>query len=210
MTISQKPWLVAAGLSLIAAVAVAWTSGPVGEGGEKAAAKEATAAKVIVPFYGNKECPFSGNPVDEGNSISHDGESIYFCCKDCKAMGAKDPASAHAKAYAKKNSVGNKTCPISGRPIDAAKAKTVSFQGQEAEVCCGGCVSKFDAAPALNLTKATHPDAKVVNTACPIMDGDADPNVHAVYKNHIVQFCCAGCIKPMIESPEETLAAAMK
>jgi YHS domain-containing protein len=45
--------------------------------------------------------------------------------------------------------VGNRTCPISGEKIDAAKIKpaTVEFEGKVYNLCCAGCLDEFNKVP---------------------------------------------------------------
>jgi YHS domain-containing protein len=40
----------------------------------------------------------------------------------------------------------NKSCPVSGKDIDASQ--TSKHKGQEVAFCCGKCKAKFDADPA--------------------------------------------------------------
>jgi YHS domain-containing protein len=45
----------------------------------------------------NTTCPMSGKPVADGKFADHDGIRVHFCCDDCPAAFAKDPAAAFAK-----------------------------------------------------------------------------------------------------------------
>lgn len=40
---------------------------------------------------------------------------------------------------------GNKTCPVTGEPID--NASTCSFEGKNVNFCCPSCVNKFEKNP---------------------------------------------------------------
>ncbi|MGE3174174.1 MAG: c-type cytochrome domain-containing protein [Planctomycetota bacterium] len=40
----------------------------------------------------NATCPVSGKPVTPGNELLHDGLRLGFCCADCRATFAADPA----------------------------------------------------------------------------------------------------------------------
>jgi YHS domain-containing protein len=43
-------------------------------------------------------------------------------------------------------------------------------------------------------------------TTCPIMGMAIDKNVYTQYEGKKVYFCCAGCEKPFLESPEKYLS----
>jgi hypothetical protein len=45
----------------------------------------------------NTTCPMSGKPVADGKFADHDGIRVRFCCDDCPAAFAKDPAAVFAK-----------------------------------------------------------------------------------------------------------------
>lgn len=62
--------------------------------------KEATAdpAAALVAAYptatpvGNTTCPISGNPVEDGNAITWQGQEVGMCCPKCAPKFQKDPA----------------------------------------------------------------------------------------------------------------------
>lgn len=110
----------------------------------KAAIAEATGKAV------NSKCPFSGKPVDTAITFTHEGQTIAVCCDKCEAKAKKDPAAAAAKVTA--DTASNDKCPVSGKPVDAAKVVKIE---QEIGFCCDKCKAKFDKDPAAVLKKAS-------------------------------------------------------
>jgi len=39
----------------------------------------------------NEACPVTGQPIDAGQFVEHEGRRVAFCCKKCKAQFEKDP-----------------------------------------------------------------------------------------------------------------------
>jgi mono/diheme cytochrome c family protein len=61
-----------------------------------AAEREAQAPKPV-----NEKCPVADKPVDPAVFVLREGRAIAFCCEDCKAKFAADPAKFEAKLPAK-------------------------------------------------------------------------------------------------------------
>ena len=55
----------------------------------------------------------------------------------------------------------NKTCPLSGKPINAKFV--VAYQGQKIALCCGDCCKKFAADPGAFIAKVPEFKAVVAN-----------------------------------------------
>ena len=158
---------------------------------------------VTVPFLGNEKCPVTGRPVDKTKSVKHEGQTVWFCCGDCRKAGKEKPAAMVAKAYAKPVAVKNEKCPVSGQPIAEGKGKVVTFQGKQVRVCCGKCEKAFPKAPKVHLAKALNPKLKDAgNELCPIMNKPVKDDEFVVYKNKIVKICCPGCDKKLEANPK--------
>jgi len=96
-------------------------------------------AGLLLAGAANKNCPFSGKPVNADKSAK-----VGLCCNNCagKATKALAEGGKAAKGFLKKvkadNEGGdtvNKSCPFSGKAIKATV--TVGF-------CCGNCLGKFN------------------------------------------------------------------
>ena len=100
----------------------------------------------------------------------------------------------------------NATCPMSGRPINAAYVRP--YQGKVVGFCGPGCAAAWDKAPdakratiAAKAAAAKAPAGPVgvyANTRCPMMGSKIDPkrltaNLTRTHNGKKVGFCCAGC-----------------
>lgn len=89
-------------------------------------------------------CPISGKPIDKSVFTEQSGEKVYFCCADCKAKFADDPAAYHAKLEA--SYTYQTKCPVMGGDIDPASYSDLPT-GERVYFCCKGCDSKLRSDP---------------------------------------------------------------
>jgi len=104
----------------------------------------------------NKKCPVSGKDVNKEKTSDYEGQTIGFCCDDCKGKFDKEPAKyiGKVKEFKKKKAEVeeirfddpiNKKCPITGKDIVAGR--TAEYEKQTIGFCCKDCVDKFEADP---------------------------------------------------------------
>lgn len=94
----------------------------------------------------NATCPVSGEPVDLAQTSVFQGQTVAFCCANCKAKFDAEPAKFAAKLGIEvKAAPINDKCPVSGEPVDPAH--TSVYEGKVVGFCCGNCKKKFDADP---------------------------------------------------------------
>lgn len=170
-------------------------------------------AKVIVPFFGNEKCPMSGKAVNKEKSLEVDGQRVYFCCKDClakaKSSSKADQSALVATAYKEVKAVGNKTCPVSGKAIEAGKGKEETWEGHKVTLCCPNCEKAFQKEPMVVLTIATYGCTDLKNAKCPVQtDQAAGGDNLVVYKGQLVRLCCDDCPKDFAKEPDKFLKAA--
>ncbi|MEE8469274.1 MAG: hypothetical protein V3T22_12510 [Planctomycetota bacterium] len=70
---------------------------------EKASGDPAAAIVAAYPEatpLGNANCPISGDPVEDGESITWQGQEVGLCCPMCVKGFEKDPDASIAKALA--------------------------------------------------------------------------------------------------------------
>ncbi|MBI4581178.1 MAG: YHS domain-containing protein [Planctomycetes bacterium] len=99
---------------------------------------------------------------------------------------------------------GQATCPLSGKPVDAGVS--TEYEGQKVLFCCKGCAEKFKADPMKHMPavyKQVYPQR--VQTECPVMGGEIDPDVSTLHNGERVYFCCKGCDKKFAASAEKYL-----
>jgi YHS domain-containing protein len=180
---------------------------------QAAPAGDAKKAEVIVPFFGNEKCPMSGKAVNHEKSLEVDGQRVYFCCKDClakaKSSSKADQSALVASAYKEVKAVGNKTCPVSGKAIEAGKGKEETWQGHKVTLCCPNCEKAFQKEPMVVLTIATYGCTDLKNAKCPVQnDQAAGADNLVVYKGQLVRLCCDDCPRDFAKEPDKFLKAA--
>lgn len=181
--------------------------------GQAAPAGDAKKGEVIVPFFGNEKCPSTGKAVNHEQSLEVDGQRVYFCCKDClakaKAAPKADQAKLVASAYKEVKAVGNKTCPVSGKAIEAGKGKEETWQGHKVTLCCPNCEKAFQKEPMVVTTIATYGCTDLKNAKCPVQtDQAAGADNVVVYKGKLIRLCCDDCPKDFAKDPEKFFKAA--
>lgn len=123
----------------------------------------------------NAKCPVSGKDVDPAAVSVYKGQTIGFCCMNCKAkFDAKpedligkvaefkapppkpEPKKEEPKKEEKKDDKKaiNTKCPLSGKDVDASA--TSVYKSQTIAFCCGNCKGKFDAEPAKYIAKVAE------------------------------------------------------
>jgi YHS domain-containing protein len=176
------------------------------EGSDKQADKaKAGGEKVVVPFFGNSNCP-CGKPADHDKFVEAEGQKIYVCSDACGAALSKDTKGAIAKAYPNAVAVTSKGCATCGKAVEAGKAKEATFQGHKVQLCCDNCVGDFKKDPALFIVKATWPDAKDAKNATDPIDGKpVAAGVVAILKNHIIHFSTAKNVAAFEKDPNPSM-----
>jgi YHS domain-containing protein len=161
--------------------------------------------KVIVPFFGNANCP-CGKAADHDKSVDADGQKIYVCSDACATEIKKDPKAALAKAYPTPTNVTSKGCATCGKAIEAGKGKDATFQGRKVQLCCDNCVGEFKKDPVMYIVKVTWPDAKDAKNAADPIDGKpVEAGVVAIAKNHIVHFSSAKNVAAFEKDPAPSM-----
>jgi YHS domain-containing protein len=132
-----------------------------------------------VAFAGQKTCPVTGaalagaaHPV----AVNYQAETIYVCCQGCAAKVRLNPAPYLAKVRAERAGGalpqaaalplgGQKTCPVTGEPLDPSSAVAVTARGQTIYVCCQGCAAKVNRNPEPYLAKVAAERATLVSAS---------------------------------------------
>ena len=124
----------------------------------------------------NAKCPVSGKDVDPAAVSVYKGQTIGFCCMNCKAKfdakpedligkvaefkapepkpePKKEEPKKEEKKDDKKKAINTK-CPLSGKDVDVAAVSV--YKSQTIAFCCGNCKGKFDAEPAKYIAKVAE------------------------------------------------------
>ncbi len=117
-------------------------------------------------------------------------------------VSAAGPAAAPTKAKAQSVLVQYpiEVCPISGEKLKKPVIKTI--EGREVRFCCPSCVSAFEADTKAGFAKL---DSLIIAretphyplTTCLVSGGklgEMGPPHDMVFNNHLIRFCCSGCV----------------
>lgn len=124
---------------------------------------------------------------------------------------AEEPAPAVADAAKYPLTV----CPISGEKLgEMSEAVVKEYDGREVKFCCKNCVGTFekDLKSSFKILDekiiAAEKDSYPLKTC--VISGEAlggmGDAVNYMYKNQLVKFCCANCIKTFEKDPGKYLA----
>ena len=123
----------------------------------------ATAPGGVPPSFGGQTtCPVTGAALATAKgpvAVTVGGETIFVCCAGCAAKVRRDPEPYLAKVRAERAGRtpaapallpvataqplgGQKTCPVTGEPLDPTSAVAVDAGGRTIYVCCAGCAAK--------------------------------------------------------------------
>lgn len=109
----------------------------------------------------------------------------------------------------------NQKCPVSGKPVDAAKF--VIYEGQKVGFCCDNCKGKFEKDPKPFVGKIENfkpaapkaAGATPFNNVCPVSGKGVDASQFVIYKDKKVCFCCGNC-KAKFEKDSKPFVAKIK
>ena len=99
----------------------------------------------------------SGKDVNKEKTSDYEGQTIGFCCDDCKGKFDADPKKfiGKVKEFKKKKAEVeeeisfddpiNKKCPITGK--DVVSGRTTEYKKQTIGFCCKDCQDKFEGDP---------------------------------------------------------------
>lgn len=168
-----------------------------------------SSSEVTTPFFGNKACPISGKATKASLFVKHGNEKIYVCCKTCVKKVTATPKAFHAKAYpaAKVVDLKNAKCPVMGNKVNPKVS--ITFQGHRVGFCCPGCDKVFLEEPNKHLAKLTSKPAltDLGNKTCPVRPGSkVKADSFFIYRNQIINTCCAGCESQFAKNPKKYLA----
>jgi YHS domain-containing protein len=129
------------------------------------------------------------------------------------ALGADEKAAGEKAAV--DDTYPLETCIVTGAKLGSMGAPVVyDYEGREIRFCCQGCVRKFEADPEAYVKKMDEAIIAREKPAYPLetcvvtgqrLGSMGDP-VDYIYENHLVRFCCAGCVKAFEKEPAKYMA----
>jgi len=167
------------------------------------------AAEVSVPAYGNSTCPLMSKPVKPENFVETSHGRVWVCCKNCLAKAKKDPEGTYAKAYPTAQKIGNKTDPISGKPVK--EGVTAVYQGHEINLDDASHAKAVVANGDIYVTLLTKPEIKDVNnTKDPTNDKPVTDNHFVVVGTSLIRLSGAESVEAVKKDPAKALEKAQK
>jgi len=174
--------------------------------------------------YPLETCPVSGKKLGSmGDPVvkTIDGREVRFCCGGCIATFEADPATYWARID--KQIVKTQmpfyplaTCPVSGETLGEMGAPVdYVYHNRLVRFCCKGCVRTFLKDPTPVLAKldeavVAQQGPRYPMTTCvvsgEVLGGEMGKPVERVFDNHLVRFCCTGCLKDFEKDPARYLA----
>ncbi len=100
------------------------------------------------------------------------------------------------KEKQEKKKVESVNCPVAGKEIKIADAKTVSYRNANVYVCCDNCKGKMEKDSAPFAAKANHQLVRTKQyrqTKCPLSGGPIDKEQKLKVAGQLVKFCCEKC-----------------
>lgn len=214
------------------------TSGALAQHDGHAAAPATTAHNQADPTkeiksdpYPLETCPVTGKKLGSmGDPIvkTYDGREVRFCCGGCPKKFEADKAGYWKKidadiVKAQMAFYPLTTCPISGEELGGmGESIDYVYNNRLVRFCCKDCVKKFEKDPKPTLAKldaavikqqAEHYPVATCVVSGEAFGGDMGDPIDLVYNNHLVRFCCKGCIKKFEKEPAKflgTIDAAWK
>ncbi|MCA9415840.1 MAG: hypothetical protein KC917_06205, partial [Candidatus Omnitrophica bacterium] len=134
--------------------------------------------------------------------LTEDGP-VYFCCGNCCAEFAKDPAKYAEGVEKQRAHLASLTkiqvaCPVSGKPVDPNVTK--EFDGQTIAFCCTNCCAEYSKDPAKFAKDLVG--SFTYQTLCPVSGKPIDPTVSfELAAGQRVYFCCGNCCAEFAKDP---------
>ena len=109
---------------------------------------------------------------------------------------AQDEKQKSKSKKGKRKPVTSVKCPVAGKEIKIAAAKTVEYKKAKVYVCCDGCVGKMKKDATKFAAKANHQllvTRQARQTKCPMSGGKIDKKQFVKASGVRVAFCCDQC-----------------
>ncbi len=174
---------------------------------------------VVIPFFGNRACPMSGDPVLPDAFYEYQGQRVYFCCQKCARDGSQSAKAWHQRAYPTASEpwkICQKLVPSRSKLGQESEGKTRQedrqqqaaelpvFQGRPVQRCHEECQKSFQENPIRSLTLGMFPRARFANNdRCPVSGEEAQPDILAIHQNTVLQFGSWSDLREFMTQPDK-------
>ncbi len=180
--------------------------------------------KIKAAPYPLDTCPVTGNKLGAmGDPVvkEYDGREVRFCCPACIKKFEADKAGYWKKideqiVKSQMDFYPLTTCPITGEELGAmGDPVDYVYNNRLIRFCWKACVPKFLKDPQATLDRLDEAVIKQQKehyplTTCVVtgeaLGGEMGEAVDHLCNNHLVRFCCKGCIKKFEKEPAKFLA----
>lgn len=170
-------------------------------------------------------CPVSGGKLGSmGDPVvkKYDGREVRFCCGGCVKKFEGDKTGYWKKVDEEIVKAQMPFYPLTDCPIQGGKLGSMGepvnyvYNNRLIRFCCKECLPKFLKDPKPTLAKLDEAVQKQQREHYPIatclvsgeaFGGDMGEPIDRVYNNHLVRFCCKGCIKDFEKTPARFLGS---
>jgi YHS domain-containing protein len=147
------------------------------------------------------------------------GLAVFSAILIAASLSVAAEPEAGAVEKAKEDTYPLTTCIVSGEPLGSMGEPFVyKHEGREIRFCCAGCVKRFEQDPDAYMKKM---DKAIIASeladypleTCVVREdtlGTRGEPVDYVYGNHLVRFCCPGCIKSFEKEPDKYMGIIEK
>jgi YHS domain-containing protein len=103
-------------------------------------------------------------------------------------------------------------CPVMDGAVN--RELYIDYEGKRIYFCCQSCKGKFEKNPTEYLKKMADKgvvleDSPVLQTQCPIMDGEVDREIYTDHEGKRVYFCCKPCKDVFEKDPDKYMKKMM-
>ncbi len=169
-------------------------------------------------------CPVSGKKLGSmGDAVvkTYDSREVRFCCGGCVKKFEGDKAGYWKKVDEEIVKAQMPFYPLTDCPIQGGKLGSMGepvnyvYNNRLVRFCCEDCLPKFLNDPKPTLAKLDEAVLKQQREHYPIatclvsdeaFGGDMGEPIDRVYNNHLIRFCCKGCVKDFEKTPAKFLS----
>ena len=126
------------------------------------------------------------------------------CCADRQVKGeASCCGNGQNDTVQEVQTPNQEKCPVMGGSIN--KEVYADYNGKRVYFCCAGCDKTFQKDPEKYMKKMQEEGVVLEASPCPVSGKPAKAEIFTEYQGKKVYFCCEGCKKTFLESPEKYL-----
>ena len=205
----MKATIMVLGIGAMALVAALLLTSCANDEPEEATPAGIPAAQEAPTEIAQKTCPVMGGKIDPSIYVDHNGQRVYFCCKQCVETFKADPEKYLKKLAEDAGSPEMHGHMAGGHEEQVVKSWTCTMHPQIRRSEPGLCpICQMNLTPVKEDVGAAHPagaPTEIAQKTCPVMGGKIDPSIYVDHNGQRVYFCCKQCVETFKADPEKYL-----